>query len=221
MEDALIINFKTYKESTANGAIKITKAAERALKQAKGNIILVPQTVDLREVAKTTKLKVFAQHTDLEERGGHTGSTNIDALKLAGAKGVLINHSEKRLPLRVIEKTIKLCKDKKMISVVCTKTIKETETIAKLKPDYIAIEPPSLIGGTISISKAKPELIKKAVQASKKIRLLCGAGVHEEEDVRVAKNLGSNGILVASGVIKAKNIEKEIISLLKGFKTKN
>jgi triosephosphate isomerase (TIM) len=217
MEDVLIINFKTYKESTGKNALKIVKAAERAHKKGKGTIILVPQTVDLRLVAENTKLPVFAQHTDTEEQGGHTGSINIDALKEAGAKGILINHSEKRLSLKKIEETIKLCKKKKMKSVVCTKTLAETKKVLRYKPDYVAVEPPELIGGTISISEAKPKLIQEAAKTTNKIKILCGAGIHREEDVRIAKQLGSNGILVASGVIKAKNTYTEILSLLKGF----
>ena len=100
MKNVLMINFKTYKESTGKNALKIVKAAERALRKEKGKIILIPQTVDIRLVSKTTKIPIFAQHTDTEEQGGHTGSTNIDAIKEAGAKGILINHSEKRLPLK-------------------------------------------------------------------------------------------------------------------------
>jgi triosephosphate isomerase len=217
MNDILMINFKTYKESTGKEALKIMKACERAQKKIKGNIILVPQTVDLRMIAKNTKLQVFSQHTDTEDNGGHTGHININALKEAGAKGVLINHSEKRLPLKKIEETINLCKQKKMISVVCTKTIAETKKVTKLKPNYIAIEPPKLIGGKISISDAKPELITKAVQATKNVKLLCGAGVHTKHDVQKSKRLGAKGVLVASGIIKAKNVQEEVTRLLNGF----
>jgi triosephosphate isomerase len=218
MKDILMINFKTYKEGTGTYALKITRAAERARKKERGEIILVPQTVDLRLVAKQTKLKVFAQHTDTEDMGGHTGSVNIDALKRAGARGVLINHSEKRLPLTKIKETINLCKEKKMISIVCTKTVKETERIVKFKPDFVAIEPPELIGGKISISKAKPKLIEKTAKAANNVDVLCGAGVHRCEDVKIAKELGAHGVLVASGIIKAKNVEREIRELLRGFK---
>lgn len=218
MEDVLIINYKTYKESTGKQALQITKACERAHKKTKGNIIIVPQAIDLRMIAQSTKLTVYAQHTDTDEMGGHTGHINLDALKEAGATGVLINHSERRLPLKKIEETVKLCKKKKMTSVVCTKTVAETEKVKEFKPDYIAIEPPKLIGGKISISEAKPELIKRAVKVSKRVKLLCGAGVHTKQDVQESKKLGSKGVLVASGVIKAKNVEKEVITLLDGFK---
>ena len=213
-----MINFKTYKESSGRNALKIVRSAEKALLKEKGKIIFVPQCVDLRLVAKSTKLPVFAQHVDLDDQGGHTGSVNIDAVKEAGAKGVLINHSEKRLSLKVIEETIKLCRKKKLISVVCTKTVGETSKVVKFKPDFVAIEPPELIGGSTSISEAKPKLIERTANASNGVDVLCGAGIHTEEDVRIAKSLGAKGVLVASGVVKAKSVYREILSLLNGFK---
>ncbi len=218
MKDLVIINFKTYTESAGKNALKIARAAERALKKVKGNVILVPQFVDLRLVSQNSKLKVFAQHVDLFGPGGHTGSINIDALKDAGVKGVLINHSEKRLSLNIIEETVALCKKKNMISVVCTKNLSETKKVIEFKPDFVAVEPPELIGGNVSISEAKPELIENAVDFSNGVKVLCGAGIHTEDDVRIAKSLGAQGVLVASGVVKAKNVEREIVDLLSGFK---
>lgn len=217
MNDILMINFKTYSESRGKNALKIVKACERAVAKKKGKIILVPQTVDLRLVAANTKLTVFAQYTDTDEEGGHTGSISIDALKEAGAKGIIINHSEKRLTLKEIEERVKLCKTKKMISVVCTKNVSETEKVVKFKPDFVAIEPPELIGGKISISEAKPKLIEKTAKAANGVEVLCGAGVHREDDVRIAKELGARGVFVASGVIKAKNVYQEVLNLLSGF----
>jgi triosephosphate isomerase (TIM) len=210
MKDLLIINFKTYSEGTGRNAIKIAKASERALKKIKGNIILVPQSADIRLLKQNTKITLFAQHIDVEEQGGHTGSINIDTLITAGIKGTLINHSEKRIPLKKIEQTIKLCKTKKIISVVCTRNLSETKKVLRYKPDYIAVEPPELIGGYISISNAKPKLIEQTAHtATKTTNILCGAGIHKEEDIRVAKELGASGALVASGIIKAKNPRKK------------
>lgn len=217
MKDVLMINFKTYKESTGVGALKIARAAERAVEKFVGLVVLVPQTVDLRLVASSTTLPVFAQHTDLDGQGGHTGSINIDALKVAGARGVLINHSEKRLSLKQIEETVRLCKKKKLISVVCTKTVSETTKVVRFKPDFVAIEPPELIGGVVSISDARPLLIERTAKASNGVDVLCGAGVHKTGDVRIASELGAKGVLVASGVVKAKSVYREIVSLLKGF----
>ena len=96
-----------------------------------------------------------------------------------------------------------------MTSIVCVKDVAEARKYAKLNPDYIAIEPPELIGSGKAVSKEKPELITKAADAVKSAKnntkLLCGAGIVSGEDVAKAIELGSKGILVASGIIKAKN----------------
>ena len=86
--------------------------------------------------------------------------------------------------------------------------------MAKLNPTFIAIEPPELIGTGRAISTEKPHLITKAVDSVKlaknSTKLLCGAGIVSGKDVTRAKKLGSKGILVASGIVKAKNWEKII-----------
>jgi len=78
-----------------------------------------------------------------------------------------------------------------------------------MKPDMIAIEPPELIGTGISVSKARPELITKSLKQIRKVnesvRVLCGAGVTTAEDVSKALDLGSEGVLVASAVVKSKD----------------
>ncbi len=95
------------------------------------------------------------------------------------------------------------------------------ESIAKLNPDFITIEPPELIGGDISVSKANPEIIKKSVDIVRKISpkamVLCGAGIKTKEDVEKAIQLGAKGVLVASGVVKIKNLEETMEELLKGL----
>ena len=108
-----------------------------------------------------------------------------------------------------------------MTSIVCVKDVAEARKYAKLNPDYIAIEPPELIGSGKAVSKEKPELITKAAIAVKsaknKTKLLCGAGIVSGEDVSKAVELGSKGILVASGIIKAKNWDKIISEFAKAL----
>ena len=101
-----------------------------------------------------------------------------------------------------------------MISVVCVKNVAEAKKYAKLNPNYIAIEPPELIGSGRAVSKERPELITNAVKAvhssKRRTKLLCGAGIVSGADVGKAIQLGSKGILVASGIVKARNWNKII-----------
>ena len=108
-----------------------------------------------------------------------------------------------------------------MISVLCVKNVAESMKYAKLNPNYIAIEPPELIGSGKAVSKEQPELITRAAIAVKsaknQTKLLCGAGIVSGEDVKQAMILGSKGILVASGIIKAKNWQKIIEEFAKAM----
>ncbi len=215
----LIINLKEYEEVLGERAIKFAKIAKKLSKKFNISILIAPPPPLLDEVAKITL--TISQHIDPYEPGAHTGALLAKEVKVLGGIGSLINHSEKRITFEEIKKCIKLCKKYKLISIVCSKDIREAKKIAKLKPDFIAIEPPELIGGEVSISTAKPQIIEKTVKAVKKISkntvVLCGAGIKSKEDVKKAMELGAKGILVASGVVKSKNIEKSMKELIKGM----
>jgi len=77
------------------------------------------------------------------------------------------------------------------------------------------VEPPELIGTGISVSKAKPEVVTSTVGLIKRINpevvVLCGAGITRGEDVSAALRLGTEGVLVASGVVKAKDPYKVLL----------
>jgi triosephosphate isomerase len=133
----------------------------------------------------------------------------------------LINHSEHRISSKEISKLVSKLKELKMTSIVCVKDVAEARKYAKLNPDYVAIEPPELIGSGKAVSTERPELITKAANAVKSAnnntKLLCGAGIVSGQDVSKAVELGSKGILVASGIIKAKNWDKIISEFAKAL----
>ena len=129
----------------------------------------------------------------------------------------MINHSEKRIKTSDIASSVKLCADADLLSLVCADTTPASVEIAKMVPDMLAIEPPELIGTGISVSKARPELITDSVKeirkVNRRVRVLCGAGVTTAEDVSKALELGSEGVLVASGVVKSKEPRKLLQSM--------
>ena len=131
---------------------------------------------------------------------------------MAGAIGALINHSEKRIRLARIDAAIQRAKEVNLVTVVCTNNENVSASAAALKPTYIAIEPPELIGTGIPVSQAKPEIVTETVKLVKKINteviVLCGAGITKGDDVVSALRLGTQGILVASGVVKVKEPSK-------------
>ena len=99
-----------------------------------------------------------------------------------------------------------------MVSVVCTSNAAVSEAAAALKPDIISLEPPELIGTGIPVSKSKPDAVTEMVKLVKHVNpcvvTLCGAGITKGEDVTAALKLGTMGVLVASGIVKAKNPHK-------------
>ncbi|MCF7799277.1 triose-phosphate isomerase [Candidatus Woesearchaeota archaeon] len=215
----VMINFKTYNESSGKDAVALAKDAASVVKTTKKNVVCAVQAPDIQAVAKTGVI-TFAQHVDIALPGQNTGGVSIKALKENGAVGCLVNHSENRISKKQIMQTLALLQEADMISVVCVKSPSEAKKIAKLNPDLIAIEPPKLIGGDSSVTSANPKMVTKSVDAVKKIStkipVLCGAGIKGTKDVKAALKLGTMGVLVASGVTKAKNKKKAIQDLVKG-----
>ena len=215
----LIINLKTYEESTGERAVEIAKICKKLEDQAKAKdveIIICPQIIDIREIIQLG-IKVYTQHMDNYNYGAHTGFTIPQALKDAGVSGTLISHSEHRLKISEIEEELNTAKKLGLETCVCARNANKASEVAKLSPDFVAIEPKELIGGNISISTAEPELIEDSIKAVGNIPLLVGAGIKNTQDVRKGIEYGAKGILVASGVIKAQNIEETILELLNGF----
>ena len=205
----IIVNFKTYLEATGKKAVELAKKAEKVSLETKVSIGVAPQHTDIATIAKSVKIPVFAQHTDPVQPGSHTGHVLAEAVKETGATGTLINHSERQLKLSDIDAVIKITREKGLVSIVCANNPSISTAVATLKPDILAIEPPELIGTGIPVSKAKPEVITKTVRLVKEINpkvvILCGAGISHGEDVAAALRLGTQGVLVASGVVKAKD----------------
>ena len=215
----LIINLKTYKESSNKNAVKIAKICKKLEKKAKKldvEIILAPQLIDIKEVI-AQKVRVYAQSIDYYDFGAHTGFVVPEILKELKVIGSIINHSEHRFEFSEIKKRIVKAKELGLETCICARNINDLKELVKLNPDFIAVEPQELIGGDISISTAKPQLITNSVKVKKNIPLLVGEGIKNKDDVKKSIELGAKGILVASGVIKAQNVKNAINDLLEGF----
>jgi triosephosphate isomerase len=177
--------------------------------------------MDLHPLCHHFTIPVYAQHVDGFEPGAHTGHITVDALKMAGAAGSLINHSERHLTLAEIEASVRALQAQKLISVVCSNNESTSAGAAALAPEYVAIEPPELIGSGVSVSKANPDIIKRSVAAvhaiNPKVKVLTGAGIQSGECVKIAVDLGTDGVLLASSVVKAKEpgvVLRDLVSKL-------
>jgi len=202
----LVVNFKSYTSSHGERATIIAKSARQVSEQTGVDIILVPPHTELYRVSKIYA-HTYAQPPDRPKAGAYTGSVTIEMLSSAGAKGVLLNHSEKKVPYNILLQMISTAKRHGLKTLVCAETPIEAQAVALTKPDFIAIEPPELIGTGIPVSKARPEIIVNSVKAvasiDPEIPVLAGAGITSGEDAIKAIELGAQGVLVASAVMKS------------------
>jgi triosephosphate isomerase len=214
MKPLIVINFKTYAESTGANAVRLATAASKVAADSGVTMIVVPQAADIYQVAHEVDIPVYAQHMDGIQFGGHTGHILAEALAEAGARGTLINHSERRLELAEIDAANQAAKRTNLATIICTNNVSTTKAAASLGPDFVAIEPPELIGSGIPVSKANPEVVTGAVDAAMGVKVLCGAGISKGEDVKAAIELGTQGVLLASGVTKAADQEAALRGLV-------
>lgn len=214
----IILNYKTYLESSGENALELARALKSASEESGITMVAAPQAADIYRIQDQISLPIFAQHIDPITPGGHTGSNLIETLIEAGISGSLINHSENRMKLADIDEVIQLCKQNDIESCVCTNNIATSKAIATFSPDAVAVEPPELIGTGIPVSQAQPEVVEDSVKGvksiNKKIKVLCGAGISTGDDMKAAMDLGADGVLLASGIVKAENPKEALLDLV-------
>lgn len=217
----ILVNLKAYAEGMGDRAVVIADAAATVGKESGVVIGVAPAFTDLAAIASRFKIPVYAQHVDGVSPGAHTGHVTAAQVKAVGATGTLINHSEKRLTLADIDGALVAARQAGLRTVVCTNNEATTGAAAALAPDYVAIEPPELIGTGISVSKADPGIIERSVAAVKavnpQVKVLAGAGISTGECVKTALELGTDGVLLASSVVKAEDpaaVLRDLVSLL-------
>lgn len=214
----VILNYKTYLESSGENALELARALKSASDESGITMVAAPQAADIYRIQDQISLPIFAQHIDPITPGGHTGSNLIETLIEAGISGSLINHSENRMKLADIDEVIQLCKQNDIESCVCTNNIATSKAIATFSPDAVAVEPPELIGTCIPVSQAQPEVVEDSVKGvksiNKKIKVLCGAGISTGDDMKAAMDLGADGVLLASGIVKAENPKEALLDLV-------
>jgi triosephosphate isomerase len=198
----VLVNLKAYDCDPL--AIAEAIAAVRSGRDAR--LALAPQAANVERVADAG-VATWAQHVSPVEHGSHTGSTLAEAAVDAGAEGTLLNHSERRLKLANIDASLEAAERAGLDTVVCANNPDQIAAVAALGPDAVAVEPPELIGTGTPVSQADPDIVRNAVDAAAgvdpSVEVYCGAGISTGKDVVAARELGADGVLLASGVAKA------------------
>ena len=204
----LAINFKTYRQATGQNAVRLARVCAKEAAKSRKQVVVGVQAPDIFPVSKAVSIPVFAQHVDGIAYGKNTGHILPEAVRQSGAKGTFLNHAEHKLDHKILKATIKACRKAGLTTIVFAANKKEAAKIAGFNPDFVAVEPPELIGTGISVSSTKPEVISSSVAAVRKVKkvpVLCGAGISKGTDVARAIELGAKGAAVASAITTSKN----------------
>lgn len=190
-------------------ALELAMAADRAGETYGVDIIFTAQYTDIRTIASSVRhIKVFAQHMDGIYPGKGVGAVLPEALKEAGAAGVLLNHAEMPLTLAELSKTIGRAREAGLATLVCAGTPQEGAAVAALGPDIILAESPALIGKGARGPEDMEEIarINGAVhRVAPGMLILHGAGISDEKDVFEIIKAGADATGSTSGIMKAEH----------------
>ena len=210
-----ITNFKTYQQGVSANAVELARIHEKVAKKTGKSIAIAVSGQDIYRVSQEVSIPIFAQHIDPVDYGSFTGHILPQNVKSSGAIGTLLNHSERRLSKDILENTIAYAQNSSLVRIVCAENPDEVEKFAAFDPDFLAFEPPELIGSSDkSVSSESPDSISESVERAKGIPVLVGAGINSPEDIRMAMKLGASGFLVASAIVKADDVEKILTELV-------
>lgn len=222
----IIVNAKVYPQVTGgDGVLALARACADVAHETGHRIGLAPPTVALatlgRAAADMPGVAVYAQHTDVLAPGAGTGWVTVEAVAAAGAVGSLLNHAEHKIPHDQVAATVERLHTAGLQTLLCADSMAETEALAGLHPTFVAVEPPDLIGGDVSVTSADPAIVRDAADVVRRLSPdtlpLCGAGVKTGADVAAAVELGAYGVLLASGVVKAADPRAALLDLARGL----
>ena len=216
MDTLIVVNFKTYQEAHGVAAEELAMIMQDIETDAR--MIAVVSAFDLSSVVSAApNLEVWTQHLDPINFGSNTGWLHPETAICRGAKGTLINHAEHKVSIEHIAMLLDSVPEDFTVCA-CAADIDEARALSALEPNYVAVEPPELIGGEFSVTTANPDIVSGTAAAireiSEEVGILCGAGVKNGEDVATAINLGTSGVLLASGVTKVNDPRTSLNDLI-------
>jgi len=196
--------------------IALAKVIDAAAGKYNVRVILTPQYTDIYRVAQATEnILVFAQHMDSLPVGRGLGAVLPEAVKAAGAVGVMLNHVEKQLTIAEIKMCIKRAEDIGIYSIVCADSIAEARAIAQFNPDIIVCEPSELIGTGQTSGEEYVRLTNEAIRAvNPDIQILQAAGISNGRDVYNVIRSGAEATGTTSGIMKAADKEAMVDEML-------
>ena len=189
--------------------LNMAKGLEKLAKKYKVDVVLdIPDTeiYNIAHNVDTSVVHVYSQHMDSIPVGRGMGRTLPEALKAAGAVGVMLNHAEHKLTIEEIEKAIKRADEVGLATMVCADSIEEVKAVARLAPNILVAEPTELIGTGKSADKAYvDEVIRVIKEINPDVKPFPSAGISKGEDCYNIIKAGSSASGCSSAIAKAEN----------------
>jgi len=182
-------------------------AADAAAEKYDIDVLFICPAVEIRRVVENTKhLIVLAPYMDTLRPGRGMADILPEALKAAGAEGVVVNHCEKPMSVPQIKATIDRARELDMLVFACADTVAEAKAIAQLHPDILNPEPSELIGGAgggVSDMGFVRECIREIKAIYPDILVEQAAGITSGKQVYDFIMAGSEAAGAASGIMNA------------------
>ena len=190
-----------------DAVLEYAKAVDAAAIKYDVDALFIAPYTDIRWIVQNTeKLIVVAPYMDTLRPGRGIADVLPEAIKAAGAKGVMLNHCEKPMSLPDLKKTIDRANELDLFTFACADSIAEAKAIAQLQPDIINPEPTELIGTTeasdMTYVKETLTLIKSMFP---NMLVEQAAGITNGEQVYEFLMVGNDGVGSASGILKSSN----------------
>ena len=188
--------------------LQYAKAADAAAEKYDIDVLFITPAVEIRRVAENTRrLIVLAPYMDILRPGRGMADILPEALKAAGAQGVVINHCEKPMSLPAMQATIDRARELDFLVFACADSVAEAKAIAQLHPDIINPEPTQLIGGAGGVSDMGyvMDCIREIKAIDPGILVEQAAGITNGQQVYDFIMAGSEAAGAASGIMNAKD----------------
>lgn len=203
--------------------VALARRADDLSRRFDVDVVFTPQYTDIGAVAATVeRVHVFAQHMDPLEPGRGIGAVLPEALRDAGAVGVLLNHVERRLDPEALARTMRRAEAVGLATMVCADDMAGAVAVAGLRPTILIVEEPLMIAGG-----RRDEVARRAVaatndaihQVDQGIRVLHGAGINGPDDVYEVIAAGAEGTGSSSAIFTASDPAAMLESMLRAARS--
>jgi triosephosphate isomerase len=182
---------------------ELAMAADRAAEKYDVDVLFIAPYTEIRRISdRANRLIVLAPYMDTLLPGRGIADVLPEALKAAGARGVLLNHCERPMTLSMIKRSIDRANALEMLSFVCADTVDEAKAVAQLHPDVINPEPSELIGsGNASDMSYVRETVRAVKAIDSRIMVEQAAGITTAQQIYDFIMAGSDAAGAASGIL--------------------